>query len=83
MNAGYSAGWCKVSFAVELAAKEITSRAQGDEKCIFVVAPSKKLMGIRTNTLPSMPKHKPGEPIPNASDNQAATQRGLQWPIKT
>ncbi|AKU99105.1 hypothetical protein AKJ09_05769 [Labilithrix luteola] len=39
MNAGYSAGWCEVSFGVELRAEEITCRARGDEKCIFVMAP--------------------------------------------
>ena len=38
MNAGYSAGWCEVSFGVELKAEEITCRAKGDEKCIFVMA---------------------------------------------
>ncbi|MBM3127744.1 MAG: hypothetical protein FJ009_03815 [Chloroflexi bacterium] len=45
MNAGYSAGWCEISFGVELAAKEITCRARGDAKCIFVMAPPKKLLG--------------------------------------
>jgi len=43
MNAGYSAGWCEVSFGVELAAKEITCRARGDAQCIFVMSPPKKL----------------------------------------
>jgi son of sevenless-like protein len=38
MNAGYSAGWCEVSFGVELKAEELTCRARGDEKCIFVMA---------------------------------------------
>jgi len=38
MNAGYSAGWCQVSFGVELKAEEITCRARGDDKCIFVMA---------------------------------------------
>ena len=38
MNAGYSAGWCEVSFGLELKAEEITCRARGDEKCIFVMA---------------------------------------------
>jgi predicted hydrocarbon binding protein len=45
MNAGYSAGWCEISFGVELAAKEITCRAKGDKQCIFVMSPPKKLMG--------------------------------------
>jgi uncharacterized protein len=38
MNAGYSAGWCEVSFGVELKAEEITCRAHGDERCVFVMA---------------------------------------------
>lgn len=43
MNAGYSAGWCEISFGIELAAKEITCRARGDAQCVFVMAPPKKL----------------------------------------
>jgi predicted hydrocarbon binding protein len=38
MSAGYSSGWCQVAFGVELVAKEISCRARGDEKCIFVMA---------------------------------------------
>ena len=38
MNAGYSAGWCEISFGVELKAEELTCRAKGDDKCIFVMA---------------------------------------------
>jgi len=38
MNAGYSAGWCQVSFGIELKAEEITCKARGDERCIFVMA---------------------------------------------
>lgn len=45
MNAGYSSGWCEISFGVELGAKEITCRAKGDKRCIFVMAPPKKLLG--------------------------------------
>lgn len=42
MNAGYSSGWCQVAFGVDLVAKEISCRARGDEKCLFVMAhPSK------------------------------------------
>ncbi len=37
MNCGYSSGWCQVAFGVELAAKEISCRARGDEKCIMVM----------------------------------------------
>jgi uncharacterized protein len=42
MNAGYSAGWCEVSFGLELKAEEITCRARGDEQCLFVMAHPKK-----------------------------------------
>ena len=42
MNAGYSSGWCQVAFGVELMAREITCRANGDERCLFV-------MGHRSN----------------------------------
>lgn len=38
MNAGYSSGWCEVSFGVELKAEELTCRARGDENCVFVMA---------------------------------------------
>lgn len=38
MNAGYSAGWCQVSFGIELKAEEITCRAQGDDRCVFIMA---------------------------------------------
>ena len=42
MNAGYSSGWCQVSFEVELKAEELTCRAKGDDQCIFVMAHPKK-----------------------------------------
>ena len=38
MNAGYSSGWCEVAFGVDLVAKEISCRAKGDDKCLFVMA---------------------------------------------
>ena len=38
MNAGYSAGWCEVSFGIDLKAEELTCRAKGDERCVFVMA---------------------------------------------
>lgn len=44
MNAGYSSGWCEISFGVELGAREITCRARGDDKCIFVMSPPKRLL---------------------------------------
>lgn len=56
MNAGYSAGWCEVSFGVELAAKEITCRAKGDDQCIFVMAPPKRLTGYVREYTPRFSK---------------------------
>ena len=38
MNAGYSAGWCQVSYGLELKAEELTCRARGDAQCIFAMA---------------------------------------------
>jgi len=38
MNAGYSSGWCEISFGIELKAEELTCRAKGDERCTFVMA---------------------------------------------
>ncbi|MCA9696034.1 MAG: XylR N-terminal domain-containing protein [Myxococcales bacterium] len=38
MNAGYSTGWCEVSFGLELQAEEVTCRARGDQQCLFVMA---------------------------------------------
>ena len=43
MNAGYSSGWCQVAFGVELTAKEISCRARGDNKCIFVMSHPNKI----------------------------------------
>ena len=43
MNAGYSSGWCEISYNVELKAEEITCRGMGHEQCIFVMAPPKSL----------------------------------------
>lgn len=43
MNAGYSSGWCEVSFGVELVAEEVTCRAMGHERCVFVMAPPRKI----------------------------------------
>jgi son of sevenless-like protein len=43
MNAGYSSGWCQVAFGVELAAKEISCRARGDNRCLFVMAHPSRL----------------------------------------
>ncbi len=39
MNAGYSYGWCQVSFGLELVGKEITCQGAGHDKCTFVMAP--------------------------------------------
>ncbi len=43
MNAGYSSGWCQTAFGVELEAREVTCRAMGDEKCIFVMGHHSKI----------------------------------------
>lgn len=43
MNAGYSAGWCEVSFGIDLKAEEISCRAKGDDKCLFVMAHPKHI----------------------------------------
>ncbi len=43
MNAGYSAGWCQVSFGVELKAEEIQCRAAGHKQCLFVMAHPKNI----------------------------------------
>lgn len=45
MNAGYSSGWCEISYGVELKAEEITCRARGDDKCIFVMGHPKHING--------------------------------------
>lgn len=47
MNAGYSTGWCQVSFGVELEAEELTCRAKGDEQCIFVMAHPRNFARLR------------------------------------
>lgn len=46
MNAGYSSGWCQVAFGVDLTAKEISCRARGDDKCLFVMAHPDKINGL-------------------------------------
>ena len=43
MGAGYSAGWCQVSFGVPLVAREILCRAHGDPACRFVMAPPHRI----------------------------------------
>jgi predicted hydrocarbon binding protein len=42
MNSGYSSGWCQESFGVELKAEELTCRAMGHPKCVFVMAHPKR-----------------------------------------
>ncbi len=39
MNAGYSSGWCQESFGIPLIAAEMQCRAQGSERCRFLMAP--------------------------------------------
>ncbi|PIE53217.1 hypothetical protein CSA37_02420 [Candidatus Fermentibacteria bacterium] len=43
MNAGYSAGWCSEVSGMRLESKEITCRAKGDSKCMFVLAPANRI----------------------------------------
>ena len=43
MNAGYSSGWCQTAFGIELEAREISCRANGDDQCIFVMAHRSKI----------------------------------------
>lgn len=43
MNAGYSAGWCSESFNVDLVAKEILCKANGDSACRFIMAHHSKI----------------------------------------
>jgi hypothetical protein len=42
-SAGYSAGWCSEAFSVALHAREMSCTAQGDERCEFIMGPSRKL----------------------------------------
>jgi son of sevenless-like protein len=42
-SAGYSAGWCSEAFSISVHAREMTCAARGDERCEFIMAPSKKL----------------------------------------
>ena len=39
MNSGYSSGWCRESFGVNLVASEILCKAKGDDACRFIMAP--------------------------------------------
>lgn len=49
MNAGYSSGWCEVSFGIPLGAAELTCAARGDPACRFVMAhPSRIDHHVRT-----------------------------------
>jgi hypothetical protein len=47
MNAGYSTGWCQVSFGVDLQAEELSCRARGDDQCIFVMAHPRNFASLR------------------------------------
>ncbi len=43
MNAGYSSGWCEASFDIELTAVEVECRAQGHDKCKFIMSPPHRI----------------------------------------
>lgn len=45
MSAGFSSGWCSHAFGLDLKAEEIACRAQGRDRCTFVMAPRKRLIG--------------------------------------
>lgn len=63
MNAGYSAGWCTVSFGIPLMAVEVTCRAKGDERCSFVMAHREhlheKLEGFASSAIHHTPEITP------------------------
>jgi son of sevenless-like protein len=42
-SAGYSAGWCSEAFSISVHAREMTCTACGDERCEFIMAPSRNL----------------------------------------
>jgi hypothetical protein len=42
-SAGYSGGWCSEAFSITVHAREMTCTARGDERCEFIMAPSRKL----------------------------------------
>jgi predicted hydrocarbon binding protein len=42
-SAGYSAGWCSEAYSISVHSREMTCTARGDERCEFIMAPSKKL----------------------------------------
>jgi hypothetical protein len=42
-SAGYSAGWCSEAFSISVHAREMTCTACGDERCEFIMAPSRRL----------------------------------------
>ena len=42
MSAGYSSGWCEHAFGLPLVSTEIQCKAQGAERCVFVMAPPQR-----------------------------------------
>jgi len=55
MNAGYSSGWCEVSFGVPLVAVEVSCRAAGDPACRFIMAPPETI----ADRVEQYAKHRP------------------------
>lgn len=43
MSSGFSAGWCSEAFGLDLKAEEVRCRAQGHDRCTFVMAPRKRI----------------------------------------
>ena len=46
LTAGYSAGWCSEAMGIQLDTREVSCTARGDDKCIFVMCPQKKLREV-------------------------------------
>jgi len=44
--AGYSAGWCSEAMGIQLDSREVSCIARGDDKCVFVMCPPKKLREV-------------------------------------
>ena len=68
MNAGYSSGWCEVSFGVPLVAVETECLAAGDKRCRFVMAPPSRieehLEGLAASDVVGRPRRATRENVP-------------------
>jgi predicted hydrocarbon binding protein len=66
MNAGYSAGWCSVSFGIPLRAREMQCRACGDDRCRFIMAHEERLDDFVDAYLAEQEAGGTAKPAPNA-----------------